>query len=113
MKMFTRILAVVLVLVMALSLAGCGLASKLNGKWEGTVKSNGVSMDVTMEFDKKSGEVEVTMEVLGQEISETSDFEVKGKTLKIEDEEVEYELKGKTLTLKNDGVEFKLEKAKK
>lgn len=113
MKKFARLLALVLVVVMTLSLVGCGLASKLDGKWEGTLEEGGIKADVVMEFDKKAGEVTLTISVMGFEESDTVDFEVDGKVLKIDGDEVEYELKGSTLTLELDGDELELEKVKK
>lgn len=114
MKKFAKLLALVLiVVVMTAALAGCGVASKLNGKWEGKLEESGLTAEITMEFDKKAGEVEVTVAALGFEESDTADFEVKGKKLIIDDEEVEYKIKGKTLTIEFDGEELELEKVKK
>ncbi|MBQ2934320.1 MAG: hypothetical protein IJE02_06895 [Clostridia bacterium] len=99
MKNLARILAMALIVVMALSLVGCGPKSKIKGEWEGEF----MGVDITMEFDGK----EVTMEVMGQE--ETTDYEFDGKELIIDGEEVEYEFDGRnTLILDMDGEELEL-----
>ena len=101
MKNLARLLALVLVVVMALSLVGCGLNSKLKGEWVGEV----MGIEMTLEFDGKG---EVTTSVMGEE--ETTEYEVDGKKLIIDGDEVDYELKGKTLTLDLDGIKVEFEK---
>ncbi len=113
MKKFTRILALVLVAVMALSLVGCGPASKINGKWEGEMEKSGISADITLEFNKKEKQVTTTVSVMGFEEDDTADYEFKGKLLIVDGEEVEYEFKGKnTLILDFDGEKVEFERVK-
>lgn len=105
MKNLARLLALVLVVVMTLSLVGCGLNSKLKGEWVGKVEESGISIEITLKFDGKG---EVAISAFGME--ETSEYEVNGKKLIINDDEVDYELKGKTLTLDLDGMDVEFEK---
>lgn len=113
MKKLARVLAVVMVLVMALSLVGCGLADKLEGKWKGTYEQDGIEVDILFEFNKEKGELKNTIS-LG-EISEdqTFSYETVGDTLLIEGDEVEYTIDGDKLTLTKNGTTFKLEKVEK
>lgn len=129
MKNLVKLLSLALVLVMALSLAGCGSPEKkIVGEWKAEMdeefltKMFGVEADeleeygfdeaeMSLEFDGE-GEVTVTMDMgeLGEE-TETSEYEFDGDTLIIDGEEQEYEFKGsKTLILDFEGmgeVEFK------
>lgn len=101
MKNLAKLLSLALVLVMALSLAGCGPASKIKGEWKGEL----MGIEMTLEFDGK----EMTMSALGEE--ETVDYEFDGDKLIIDDEEVDYEFDGsKTLILDIEGEEIELEK---
>ena len=106
MKNLARILALALVVIMTLSLVGCGTASKFKGEWAGEI----LGMEFTMEFGKD--ELTTTISYMGEEESNTVDYEVKGDKLYIDDEEVEYEFDGrKTLILEiEDGMEIELEK---
>ncbi len=100
MKKFGKLLALVLVLVMTLALAGCSPAQKIKGEWEAEF----MGIELTLEFD---GE-EVTMSMLDEE--ETVDYEFDGDTLIIDGDEVDYEFEdSKTLVLDMDelgDVEF-------
>lgn len=110
MKNLARILAMALIVVMALSLVGCGLNNKLKGEWEGSLEMEGIEAEVTLEFDGKD---EVKMTVYAKEYdfkeSDTLEYEVDGKELIIDGEEVEYEFDGRnTLILDMDGEELEL-----
>lgn len=101
MKNLARILAMALVVVMVLSLAGCGAASKIKGEWKASV----MGIPMTMEFDGK----EVTTSVMGEE--ETFEYEVKGDKLVIDGEETAFEFDGRnTLILDMDGMEVEFER---
>ena len=109
MKKFTKLLALAILVVMTLTLAGCSLEKKFEGKWKGEAESEGIGFDVTMEFE--DGEVTIELEVLGETEKETSDYEIDGKTLLIDGDEVEYEFDGNDkLTLEVDEVTFELER---
>ena len=100
MKIFAKLLSLMLVALMLFTLVGCGsLEKKLQGEWEGSIE--GIEATFTFEDGK------MTIEVLG--MSESTDYEIDGKKLIIEDEEVEYKFEGKdTLILTVDGDELEL-----
>ena len=103
MKILAKLLSLMLVAIMLFTLVGCGgsLEKKLQGEWEGSIE--GINATFTFEDGK------MTVEVFG--MSESTDYEIKGKKLIIEDEEVEYKFEGKdTLILTIDGDELELTK---
>ena len=111
MKKLIRVLAVIIVVVLAVSLfAGCSNKSKLIGKWQ--CKEDGAS--VTLEF-KKNGDLIVGMSFGGETESEKGKWKMgKGDKLMISEdgddwEETEYELKNGKLILDMGGskVTFK------
>lgn len=112
MKKFTKLFAIAILVVMTLTLAGCSLEKKFEGKWKGEMKEDGIGFDVEMEF--KDGEVTIELEFMGETEKETSDYEIDGKELIIDDEKVEYEFDGNNkLTLElEDGVTLELERDK-
>ena len=96
--MFKKLMALTLVcLMMVTMLAGC--KAQLIGKWEneegvvmtlekdgtGSISEGGMSIEFEWEVEKD--EFTIKMEVLGQESEETMEYEVKGKTLILDDEE--------------------------
>lgn len=112
MKKMAKILAVVMVLVMALSLVGCGLSEKLEGKWKGTYEQDGFDVEIVFDFNSEKGEVTNTVSLGGISEDQTFAYETVGDTLLIEGNEVDYTLDGDKLTISKNGTTFKLEKVK-
>lgn len=96
--MIKKLVALALVcLMMVTMLAGC--KAKLVGEWEneegvvmtlnkdgtGSISEGGMSIEFEWEVEKD--EITIKMEVLGQESEESMEYEVKGKTLTLDDEE--------------------------
>ena len=97
MKMFKRVFALALVLAMSLSLVACG--GSLEGSWsyeedgqkvtytfeddgKGQMSALGFTVDMTYETD--GDELTITTNVMGQESSDTFNYEVDGDTLILE-----------------------------
>ncbi|MBE5786740.1 MAG: hypothetical protein E7324_04285 [Clostridiales bacterium] len=120
MKLNKRFLAVLVLVVMAFSLAACsGGESTIVGTWkmdlEGMLAVSGISkadyeamkstigeIEMTMEFTK-DGKVITKITMMGQTETETATYKVEGNQLYVDGDPGEFKLNGNKLTLTYDG----------
>ncbi len=96
--MFKKVIALALVCLMMMTMVSACGKGKLIGKWENgdtvmTLNKDGTgsisegSMSIEFEWEAEKDEFTIKMELMGEKVEETSDYEIKGKTLIIDDEE--------------------------
>lgn len=130
MKNFKRVLALMLIALMALSFAACGKspADKLIGKWNFDMKSlykmAGVEEDQIAMFESivgemsgsmeflKDGKVILTMTAMGETDVDESTYTVEGSKIIIDGDPAEFKIEKNTLTITDEEVTMVLIKAK-
>lgn len=130
MKNFKRVLSLMLILLMALSLAACGKspADKLIGKWNIDMKSlyqmAGVEEDQIEMFESlvgemsgsmeffKDGKVTLTMTAMGETEVDESTYTIEDNKIIIDNDPAEFKIEKDTLTISSEEMTMTLKKAK-